>query len=191
MTLVRADVAVMMSAMMSAGYLAARGSVLAETSVDAWWRMLGLIRPILFQRRRSEQMDSDDGGGEVIGAVLKARKARGNSTESLTVAWQRVDDQISLIPTALCRSLENLHGDMSYVVIGGSMWKIRRRPWSWWRWSSFWRWKFNLGTSDSGGSVRRGHRKGLLTDEVEAEKNTNKDKIARHKKIRAMALIPC
>ena len=48
--------------------------------------MLGLIRPILFQRRRSEQMDSDDGGGEVIGAVLKAREARGNSAESLTGA---------------------------------------------------------------------------------------------------------
>ena len=90
--------------------------------------MLGLIRPILFQRCRSEQMDSDDGGGEVIGAILKAREARGNSAESLTGAGHHVDDQMSLIPAALCRSLENLHGDMSYVVIGGSMWKIRRRP---------------------------------------------------------------
>ena len=44
---------------------------------------------------------------------------------------------------------------------------------------------------DDGGSIRRGHRKGLLTDEVEAAENTNKDKITRHKKIRAMALIPC
>ena len=32
------------------------------------------MRPILFQRRRSEQDDSNDGGGEVIGAVLKARR---------------------------------------------------------------------------------------------------------------------
>ena len=169
----------------------ARGSDLAETSVGAWRHVLGLIRPILFRWRRSEQVDSDDGGGELIGAILKAREARGNSAESLTNAWERVAGQMYWILAALCRSLENLHGDMSYVVIGGPMWKIRRSQWSWWRWSSFWRWKFNLGTSDSGGSVRRGHRKGLLTDEVEAEKNTNKDKIARHKKIRAIALIPC
>ena len=53
--------------------------------------MLGLIRPILFRRRRSEQVDSIDGGGELIGAVLKAREAHGNSAESLTGAWQRVD----------------------------------------------------------------------------------------------------
>ena len=89
--------------------------------------MLGLIRPILFRRRRSEQVDSDDSGGELIGAVLKARVARGNSAESLTGAWKRVAGQMSWIPAALCRSLENLHGDMSYVVIGGPMWKIRRR----------------------------------------------------------------
>ena len=63
--------------------------------------MLGLIRPILFRRRRSEKVDFDDGGGEVIGAVLKAREVRGNSTESLTGAGQHVDDQMSLIPV-LC-----------------------------------------------------------------------------------------
>ena len=89
--------------------------------------MLSLIRPILFRRRRSEQVDSDDGGGELIEAVLKAREARGNSAESLTGTWQCVDGKMNWIPTALCRSLENLHGDMSYVVIGGPMWKIRRR----------------------------------------------------------------
>ena len=31
-----------------------------------------------------------------------------------------------MIRTVLCRSVENLHGDMSYVLIGGPMWKIRR-----------------------------------------------------------------
>ena len=36
-----------------------------------------------------------------------------------------------------------------------------------------------------------GHREGLLTEEVEAAENTNKNRIVRHKKIRAMALIPC
>ena len=87
--------------------------------------MGGLIRPILFWRRRSEQVDSDDDGGEVIGAALKAGEARGKAAESLTGTWQRVDDQMRIIPTDLCRSLENPHGDMSYVLIGGLMWKIR------------------------------------------------------------------
>ena len=126
MTLVRADVYANVAEMTSA---------VTQRHVSAWfrsgrnfcWRVLGLIRPILFWRRRSEQVDSDEGGGELIGAVLKAREARGNSTESLTGAWQRVEGQMNWIPAALCRSLENLHGDMSYVVIGGPMWKIRRR----------------------------------------------------------------
>ena len=34
------------------------------------------MRPILFRRHRSEQENFDDGGGEVIGAVLKARERR-------------------------------------------------------------------------------------------------------------------
>ena len=58
----------------------------------------------------------------MIGAVLKVHEARGKATESLTSAWQRVDDQMRMILAALCRSLENLHSDMSYVLIGGSMW---------------------------------------------------------------------
>ena len=48
-----------------------------------------------------------------------------------------------------------------------------------------------MSTSDGGGAVRRGHGKVLLIEEVKAAENTNKDKIARHKKVRAMALIPC
>ena len=89
--------------------------------------MGGLIRLILFRRRRSKQVDSDDGEGKVIGAVLKAREACGKAAESLTGAWQHVDDQMMMISVALCRSLENLHGDMSYVLIESPMWKIRRR----------------------------------------------------------------
>ena len=53
-----------------------------------------------------------------------AREARGKAVESLTSIWQRVDGQMMMIPTALCRSVENLHGDMSYVLIEGPMWKI-------------------------------------------------------------------
>ena len=56
-----------------------------------------------------------------------AREARGKAVESLTGAWQRMDGQMRMIPAALCRSLENLHDDMSYVLIGGPMWKIRWR----------------------------------------------------------------
>ena len=46
-------------------------------------------------------------------------------------------------------------------------------------------------TSDGGKAVRRGHQKGLLTREVKAMENTNKNKTTRHKKIRGIALIPC
>ena len=48
-----------------------------------------------------------------------------------------------------------------------------------------------LGTSDGGGAVKRGQGKCLLTEEVEAAENTNKNKTTRHKKVRAMTLIPC
>ena len=74
-----------------------------------------------------EKDDSDDSDGELIGPILMAREARGKATESLTGAWQRMDGQMRMIPAALCRSLENLHDDMSYVLIGGPMWKIRWR----------------------------------------------------------------
>ena len=49
--------------------------------------MGGLIRPILFRRCRLEQVDFDDAGGEVIGAILKACEAHGKAAESLTGAW--------------------------------------------------------------------------------------------------------
>ena len=163
----------------------------AGALVGAWGHVKSPMRPILLRWCRSEKDDSDDGGGELIGAILMACEMREKAAESLTGMWWRVDGQMMMIPAALCRSVEKLPDDMSYVLIGDPMWKIRWRQWSWWRWSSFWRWRFNLGTFDGGGAVRRGHRKGLLTDEVEAAENTNKDKTARHKKVRAMTLIPC
>ena len=36
-----------------------------------------------------------------------------------------VEGQMMMIPAVLCRSIENLQGDMSYVLIGGPMWKIQ------------------------------------------------------------------
>ena len=37
---------------------------------------------------------------------------------------RRVDGQMMMIPAALCRSVENLPSDMSYVLIEDLMWKI-------------------------------------------------------------------
>ena len=39
--------------------------------------------------------------------------------ETLTGAWQCVDGQIWMFLAEMCRAIENLHGDMSYVLIGG------------------------------------------------------------------------
>ena len=44
--------------------------------------------------------------------------ARGKGAESLISKWQRVDGQVMMIWAALCRLVENLPGDMSYVLIG-------------------------------------------------------------------------
>ena len=85
------------------------------------------MRQILFRRCRSEKEYSDDGSGEMIGAILKAREACGKTAKSLTGTWRCVEGQMMMIPAALCRSVENLHSDMSYVLIGGLMWNIQRR----------------------------------------------------------------
>ena len=111
----------------------------AEFFCDKWECVGCSMRPILFWWCRLEKEDSDNGDDEMIGAILKARG------RNYQIICRCVECQMMMIPAALCRSVENLHGDMSYVLIGGPMWKIRRRQWSWWQWSSFWRWKFNLG----------------------------------------------
>ena len=85
------------------------------------------MRRILFRRYRSEKEYSDDGGSEMIGAILKAREACGKTAKSLNGTWRCVEGQMMMIPAALCRLVENLHGDMSYVLIGGLMWNIQRR----------------------------------------------------------------
>ena len=85
------------------------------------------IRLIFLRLCRSEKDDSDDGGGELIEATLMAREARGKAAESLTGAWKRVNGQLMMISVALCRSVEDLSGDRSYVLIGDPEWKIRRK----------------------------------------------------------------
>ena len=82
------------------------------------------IRPIFLRLCRLEKDDSDEGGGELIGATLVAR---GQAAESLTGAWKRVNGQLVVIPAALCRSVEDLPNDRSYVLIGDPVWKIRRK----------------------------------------------------------------
>ena len=60
----------------------------------------------------------------MIGAIMKAH---GKAAESLIGVWWRVEGQMMMIPASLCRSVENLHIDIFYVLIGGLMWKTRRR----------------------------------------------------------------
>ena len=38
---------------------------------------------------------------------------------TLIGAWRHVDGQMRKFPAALCRGIEKLHNDMSYVLIGG------------------------------------------------------------------------
>ena len=83
------------------------------------------MRPILLRWCKSEKGNFDDGGGELIEEIWMAREVRGKAAESLTGAWQRVDGQMMMILAALCRSVEDLPGDRSYVLIGDSVWKIR------------------------------------------------------------------
>ena len=85
------------------------------------------IKPIFLQLCRSEKDDSDEGSSELIGATLVAREAHGQVAEFLTGAWERVNGQMVVIPAALCRSVEDLSDDRSYVLIRDSVWKIRRK----------------------------------------------------------------
>ena len=42
-----------------------------------------------------------------------------NLAETLTGAWWRMGGQMRMFPVELCREIEKLHDDMSYVLIGG------------------------------------------------------------------------
>ena len=66
----------------------ARGSIFAKALDGMLGRVGSPIRPIIFRRCRSEKEYSDDDGGEMIGAILKAHEVRGKTAESLTDAWR-------------------------------------------------------------------------------------------------------
>ena len=74
------------------------------------------MKPILSRKFRSEKDDSDDVSGNKIGATLVACEARGIICQNFD---RRVDGQRWIFPAAMCRAMENLHSDMSYVLIGG------------------------------------------------------------------------
>ena len=40
-------------------------------------------------------------------------------TETLTGTWRHVNGQMWMFLVAMCKAIENLHGDISYVLIGG------------------------------------------------------------------------
>ena len=39
--------------------------------------------------------------------------------ETLTGVWRCMNGQMWMFLVAMCRAIENLHGDISYVLIGG------------------------------------------------------------------------
>ena len=50
----------------------------------------------------------------MIRAILKAGEMRGTNCR---IFDRRIEGQMMMISVALCRSVENLQGDMSYVLI--------------------------------------------------------------------------
>ena len=138
------------------------------------------MKPILFRRCKLKKDDSYGVGGNKIGATLVAHETHG------IICWnfdRRVDGQMSMFLAAMCKAIENLHGDISYVLIGGQRWQIR-----WWQW--FWRrggasggGDSTLRTSDCGRAVGRWHWKGLLTTEDEAAENIDKTRLQDIRKL--------
>jgi len=57
----------------------ARKDYVTEFFSGAWERVGSLTRPILFRWCRSEKDGSNNGGGEMIKAILKAREMRGTN----------------------------------------------------------------------------------------------------------------
>ena len=111
-------------------------------------------------------------------------------TETLTGMWRHVDGQMWMFLVAMCKAIENLHGDISYVLIGGQRWQIRWWQWFWQRRRSFWRWRFNPEDLWRRWSYRERAVKGFIDHRSWGNGKYQQNKTARHKKIRAMALIP-
>ena len=74
------------------------------------------MKPILFRRCKLEKEDSYGVGGNKIGATLVARETRGIICRNFD---RRMDGQMSMFLAAMCKAIENLHDDISYVLIRG------------------------------------------------------------------------
>ena len=72
------------------------------------------MKPILSRKCKSKKDDFDGVSGNKIGATLVEHKAHGIICRNFDL---RVDDQRWIFRAAMCRALENLHGDISYVLI--------------------------------------------------------------------------
>ena len=80
------------------------------------------MKPILFRRCRSEKYDFDGVSSNKIGATLVAHEACGIICRNFN---RHVDSKMSMFLAVVCRAIENLHGDISFVLIGGQRWPIR------------------------------------------------------------------
>ena len=74
------------------------------------------MKSILFRRCRSEKDDSNGISGNKIGATLVAREAHGIICRNFD---RGVDGQMRMFLATMCRAIENLHNDISYVLIEG------------------------------------------------------------------------
>ena len=111
--------------------------------------------------------------------------------ETLTSAWWRVDGQMWMFLAVMCRAIENLHDDISYVLIGGQRWQIQWWQWFWRRRRSFWRWRFNPEDLWWRRSSQERAMKGFTDHRSWGSGKYRQNKTVRHKKIRTVALIPC
>ena len=74
------------------------------------------MKSILFRRCRLEKDNSDGVSGNKIGATLVAREACGIICRNFD---RSVDGQMLMFLAVMCRAIENLHGNISYVLIEG------------------------------------------------------------------------
>ena len=87
------------------------------TYTSSMWKLVNYpMKPILFRKCRLEKEKFDGGRGNKIGVTLVAREACGKFGRNFD---RHVDGQMRIFPAALCRGIEKLHGDGSYVLIGG------------------------------------------------------------------------
>ena len=77
------------------------------------------MTPILFRRCRLEKDDSDGVAATRSELPWWRVKCVELFAETLTSVWRRVDGQKWMFLAAMCKAIENLHSDVSYVLIGG------------------------------------------------------------------------